>query len=126
MSTANPPPPPPAPPPAPPAPPAPSRIENELLVTAPMAAPPRQPQSWFRRFAALWGFAAFLVLVAYLFRGVLVPMIFAVIIAYILAPAVDRLSRPRIGRFHLPRGLAVVFIYLMVLAFAAIFFIAFL
>jgi predicted PurR-regulated permease PerM len=91
-----------------------------------MAAPPRQQQSWVRRFAALWGFAAFLVLVAYLFRGVLVPMIFAVIIAYILAPAVDRLSRPRLGRVHLPRGVAVVLIYLMVLAGAAIFFIAFL
>ena len=116
----------PPPPPPPPGPPAPTRSDPDILVTAPMAAPPRAPQSWFRRFAALWGFAAFLVLVAYLFRGVLVPMIFAVILAYMLAPLVDRLSRPRLGRFHLPRGVAVILIYLGVLAGAGIFFIAFL
>ena len=95
------------------------------MVTAPMVAPPRQREPWFRRFAALWGFAAFLVLVAYLFRGVLVPMIFAVIIAYILSPAVDWLSRAR-GRFRLPRGLAVLLIYVVVIAGVALFFVAFL
>jgi predicted PurR-regulated permease PerM len=82
--------------------------------------------SWFKRFAGLWGFAAFLVVVAYLFRSVLVPFIFALVVAYILAPAVDRISGWRLGRAHLPRGLAVLVIYVIVLAGLSLFFTAFL
>jgi predicted PurR-regulated permease PerM len=118
----------PDPPPPPPAPPAPPRAssEGDPYITGPYAALRPQPPSWFRRFAALWGFAAFLVVVAWLFRSVLVPFIFAIVIAYILAPAVDRLSSLRVGRAHVPRGAAVILLYVVVLACAAIFFIAFL
>jgi predicted PurR-regulated permease PerM len=105
-------------PPKPPPPP------ESIFVTGPMSAPARP--SAFRRFWRLWGFAAFVLIVAYFFREVLVPFMFAVVIAYILAPAVDRLARLRIGRYHLPRGLAVILCYVVVLAATAIFFVTFL
>src|SRR5215470_9957581 len=89
-----------------------------------MSAPQRPSE--VRRFARLWGFAAFLVIVAYLFREVLVPFMFAVVVAYVLAPAVDGLSRLRIGKYHLPRGLAVIVCYIVVIAATVIFFTAFL
>jgi predicted PurR-regulated permease PerM len=117
---------PPPPPPSPPGPPPPRPAsDSDLYATGPHAAPGRPP-SWFRRFAALWGFAAFLIVVAYLFRGVMVPFIFAIIIAYVLAPAVDRLAALRVGRTHLPRGVAVVLLYVLVLAGAGVFFTSFL
>ena len=98
--------------------------DPSLYVTGPLGAPGRP--SAVRRFARLWGFAAFLVIVAYLFREVLVPFIFAMLIAYVLAPVVDRLARLRIGRVHLPRGVAVILCYIVVLTATAIFFTAFL
>jgi predicted PurR-regulated permease PerM len=110
-------------PPGPPEPPR-SPTDPSAYVTGPMTAPGRP--SAVRRFARLWGFAAFLVIVAYLFREVLVPFIFAMVIAYVLAPIVDRLARLRIGRHHLPRGIAVILCYIVVLAGTGIFFTAFL
>jgi predicted PurR-regulated permease PerM len=98
--------------------------DPSLYVTGPLSGPGRQ--SAVRRFARLWGFAAFLVLVAYLFREVLVPFIFAIILAYVLAPIVERLARLRVGRHHLPRGIAVVLCYIVVLTATAVFFVAFL
>jgi predicted PurR-regulated permease PerM len=97
----------------------PSKPPESVYVTGPMAAPARP--SAFRRFWRLWGFAAFLVIVAYFFREVLVPFIFAAVLAYILAPAVDRLARLR-----LPRGLAVIVCYVAVISVAVVFFVAFL
>jgi predicted PurR-regulated permease PerM len=115
MCPADPPPQPPPPPPPP----------ESIFTTGPMSAP-TTGRAWLRRFGRLWGFAAFLVVVAYVFREVLVPFIFAVGVAYVLAPAVDRLARLRIGRFHLPRGLAVIACYVVLLFGGAIFFVAFL
>jgi predicted PurR-regulated permease PerM len=101
-----------------------SATDPALYTTAPFNIPGRP--SGFRRFARLWGFAAFLVVVAYFFREALVPFIFAILIAYVLAPVVDRLARLRIGRHHLPRGIAVILCYIVVLTATAFFFIAFL
>jgi predicted PurR-regulated permease PerM len=84
------------------------------------------PVSWWRRFAKLWGFALFFVLVAVVFNQVIMPFVFALAIAYILAPWVNRLSSLRVGKRHMPRGLAVLICYLAVVAVCAIFVVAFL
>ena len=78
--------------------------------------------AWLRRFAKLWGFALFCVLIVYIFRDVVLPFLFAILVAYILAPLVDRLSRIRIGRRAFPRALAVIVLYLNILAALSLFF----
>jgi predicted PurR-regulated permease PerM len=70
---------------------------------------------WFRRFAKLWGFALFCIFVVYLFRDVALPFVFAILVAYILAPLVDRMARLRLAGRPLPRGLAVIFLYINIL-----------
>jgi predicted PurR-regulated permease PerM len=87
---------------------------------------PRPPQPWFRRFAKLWGFALFLVLVAWWFREILLPFIFALVLAYVLAPVVSRLAALHIGRRHVPRGVAVILCYVVLLTGTGIFFAGFL
>src|SRR3982751_4007545 len=83
---------------------------------APASAARRGPGAsrtlaWMRRFAKLWGFALFCVFVVYLFRDVALPFLFAILVAYILAPVVDRLARFRIGGRPFPRALAVILLY---------------
>lgn len=93
--------------------------------TIPPAGPDRQ--AWLKRFAKLWGFALFIVVVAWMFRGVLLPFVFAILVAYILAPAVNRLSKVRISRRRtMPRGAAVLLCYLVVVSALVLFFSAFL
>ncbi len=70
---------------------------------------------WFRRFAKLWGFALFCIFVVYIFRDVALPFIFAMLVAYILAPLVDRMARIRVANRTIPRGLAVLFLYINIL-----------
>jgi predicted PurR-regulated permease PerM len=76
---------------------------------------------WFRRFAKLWGFALFCIFVVYLFRDVALPFVFAVLVAYILAPLVDRMARLRVANRPLPRGLAVIFLYINILLGLSVF-----
>ncbi len=86
--------------------------------SAPDPAARRRPDSlWatLRRFGRLWGFLAFLVFVVVLFRGIVLPFIFAFLIAYLLAPVVDRME-PRTTR-----GGAVVLVYLVIVAVFAVF-----
>jgi len=80
--------------------------------------PPRGSRTvaWLRRFAKLWGFALFCVLVVYLFRDVALPFLFAILVAYILAPVVNRLSAIQIRGRNFPRALAVIVLYLNILA----------
>ena len=51
--------------------------------------------AWLRQFAKLWGFALFCVFVVYIFREVVLPFLFAILVAYILAPLVDRAGQVR-------------------------------
>ncbi len=81
----------------------------------------RYLSAWARRFAKLWGFAAFCVFVVYLFRDVALPFVFAILVAYILAPLVDRLSRLSLGARRLPRGVAVLLLYINILALLGVF-----
>ena len=55
--------------------------------------------AWLRQFAKLWGFALFCVFIVYIFREVVLPFLFAILVAYILAPLVDRASRHKITVF---------------------------
>jgi predicted PurR-regulated permease PerM len=76
---------------------------------------------WFRRFAKLWGFALFCVFVVYFFREVALPFVFAVLVAYILAPLVDRMARLKVAGRPFPRGLAVILLYINIIAILGVF-----
>jgi len=54
--------------------------------------PASRTLAWLRQFAKLWGFALFCIFVVYFFREVALPFLFAILVAYILAPLVDRLA----------------------------------
>jgi predicted PurR-regulated permease PerM len=69
-----------------------------------------------RRFSRLWGFLLFALLVVYLFRGIVLPFVFAILMAYLLAPIVARMQ-PRVGRV-----LAVILLYLLILGLITAFF----
>ncbi len=77
--------------------------------------------AWLRRFAKLWGFAAFCVFVVYAFRDVALPFLFAILVAYILSPLVDRFERLKIRGRPFPRGLAVVILYINIIAILSVF-----
>jgi predicted PurR-regulated permease PerM len=76
---------------------------------------------WLRQFAKLWGFALFCIFVVYLFRDVALPFLFAILVAYILAPLVERLGRLKIGGRAFPRALAVILLYVNILAALSLF-----
>jgi predicted PurR-regulated permease PerM len=77
--------------------------------------------AWLRQFAKLWGFALFCVLVVYLFREVVLPFLFAILVAYILAPIVARFSRLRVGGKPFPRAAAVIILYINIIAILSLF-----
>jgi predicted PurR-regulated permease PerM len=83
--------------------------------------PATRTLAWLRQFAKLWGFALFCVFVVYIFREVVLPFLFAILVAYILAPVVDRFSRIRIGRRPIHRGISVIFLYINILAGLSLF-----
>lgn len=75
-----------------------------------------------RRRRIFFGFWGALVLAALLlFRAVLLPFVLAVVVAYVFAPLVRALQRVRIGRFRLPRWIAVVNLYVVLLGVLAAF-----
>lgn len=74
------------------------------------------PGGWVRRLARLWGFLGFVILVVILARSVLLPFVFALLLAYILAPVVERMSIRSDGRRRMPRALAIVICYIVFLA----------
>src|SRR5258705_1101151 len=92
--------------------------------TGPVSAPiPRgRTSTWFgvdsptRKFLSRWGFPLFVLLIVILGRGVLLPFVFAALIAYILAPVVDWMSQRPDGTRRLPRGLAIIMCYIVFLA----------
>ena len=82
-------------------------------------------QTWFgeagtlRRFIARWGFPLFVVLVLILGREVLLPFVFAGLIAYILTPVVRWMVDRPDGTRRMPRGLAIVMCYLVFISLVA-------
>src|SRR6185295_13039955 len=63
--------------------------------------------------------AALLVAIIATFRAVLVPFLLALVLAYVLAPLIDRLERVKLGKRTVPRAAAIVFVYLVLLAVLA-------
>ena len=78
--------------------------------------PATRTLAWLRQFAKLWGFALFCVLIVYIFREVVLPFLFAILVAYILAPVVDWFSRRRLGGKPFPRAAAVIILYINIIA----------
>ena len=79
--------------------------------------------SWLRRFARLWGFGLFIIFVLVVFRAVALPFILGVAVAYVLAPIVGGLSAAPVGRsWRIPRGLAIIIVYLGLLTAFGVFF----
>ena len=77
---------------------------------------------WGRRMAKLWGFLGFAILVLILARHVVLPFVFALLVAYILAPLVSRMSQnPTTGTKRLPRGLAIIVCYVVLLTALGLF-----
>jgi predicted PurR-regulated permease PerM len=67
---------------------------------------------FFRR----WALLLFCVFVLWLGRSVLLPFVFAGLIAYILAPIVKWMADRRDGTHRMPRGLAIIVCYLVFIA----------
>jgi len=93
----------------------------EVVEVRHVPAPRSRTLAWLRRFAKLWGFALFCVFVVYTFREVALPFLFAILVAYILAPLVDRFERVKVRGKPFPRGLAVIILYINIIAILAIF-----
>ena len=85
------------------------------------ALPRARTVAWLRRFAKLWGFALFCVFVVYTFREVALPFLFAILVAYILSPLVDRFERLKIRGRAFPRGAAVIILYINIIALLSVF-----
>jgi predicted PurR-regulated permease PerM len=82
-------------------------------------------QTWFgesgalRRFVTRWGFPLFVLLILFLGREVLLPFVFAGLIAYILTPVVHWMVDRADGTRRMPRGLAIVVCYLVFISLVA-------
>ena len=72
-----------------------------------------------KRFLSRWGFPLFVLIVLILGREVLLPFVFAGLIAYILAPIVRRICERPDGRLRMPRGVAIIICYIAFLAAVA-------
>lgn len=72
--------------------------------------------STVRKLGRRWGYLFFLVVVAIIFREILLPFVFAFLLVYLLSPIVKRLQ-PKIGRV-----LGVILCYLVILGLLAGFF----
>jgi predicted PurR-regulated permease PerM len=89
---------------------------------APSAPTRSRSTTWFgaespsRRFLARWGFPLFVLVIVILGRGVLLPFVFAGLIAYILAPVVRWMSERKDGTRRMPRGLAIIICYIVFIA----------
>src|ERR1700690_2122033 len=83
--------------------------------------PATRTLAWLRQFAKLWGFALFCILVVFIFREVVLPFLFAILVAYILTPIVDRFSRVRVGGKLFPRAAAVIILYINIIAVLSLF-----
>jgi len=77
--------------------------------------PARGPGSRQRRRIFLPSFAVVVLLALVSARDVLLPFLFALVVAYVLSPVVDALEHTRIGHFQPPRWVAIVVLYFGVL-----------
>jgi predicted PurR-regulated permease PerM len=102
------------------------RTTTDPSITSPVTGPTRaRTGTWFgvespgRKFLSRWGLPVFVVLILYAGREVLLPFVFASLIAYILAPVVQRMTMRRNGTKRMPRGVAIIMCYLVFIAAVA-------
>jgi len=84
---------------------------------APLPAPPgggTHPRRVSPRGLLAAGAAVLLMLVALLTLDALTPFVLGLLLIYLLAPAVDRLSGLTLGGRHLPRWLVILALYLVI------------
>ncbi|MFH1131024.1 MAG: AI-2E family transporter [Pseudomonadota bacterium] len=81
--------------------------------------------NWLRQTARLWGFLAFVLFVAVIFRSVALPFILALLVTYVLAPIVRWLGKIKVGGRKVPRFVLVIAVYLVLLSLIGLFFTAF-
>ena len=99
------------------------RITQPLGTIADSGPTRGRRETWFGdtrgsvlRFLGRWAFVVFIIIVAIIGRSVLLPFVFAGLIAYILAPIVKRMTLRRNGTRRMPRGLAIIFCYIVFIA----------
>ena len=89
----------------------PELTEQEAAVAARPA--PRRIGAPTPRVALLIATAIVIGVVLYMARGALAPFVIGALLIYLLDPAVSRIARVRVGRRTIPRGLAVLIVYLL-------------
>jgi len=73
-----------------------------------------RPGSLSRRGVLAAGTGVFLVVIALTILDTLTPFVIGLLLIYLLAPAVDRLARVRVGRRTIPRWLGILLLYLVI------------
>ena len=97
-------------------------VPRNVVETGTVTGRTRTRDTWFgpeapsRRFLSRWGLPLFVLVMLVLGRAVLLPFVFAGLIAYILAPIVQRMTERKNGSRRMPRGLAIIFCYIVFLA----------
>ena len=76
----------------------------------------RRLVSSLRRATRLWGFLGFVILVLVLARGVILPFVFALLVAHILSPVVRRMAHRPDGTLRMPRWVAIIVCYIVFLS----------
>ena len=79
-------------------------------------------KQWLKRLAILLGTGTFLLIIIVTFHEVLVPFVIAVVLAYVLHPAVEWIHRRRIAKRNIPRWSAVLIIYALLFSLLSLFF----
>ncbi len=87
---------------------APPTVSVPVLVPFAMPAPLPPQQRYLR-----WAFLAFVLLVIVVFNHVVMPFVLGALIAFILAPIVKRTSGLRVAGRSVPRGVAIVLVYVV-------------
>jgi predicted PurR-regulated permease PerM len=100
--------------------------DKSAPVSAPVSTPGTGPGGWrskvplinptLTRFLSNWGLPLFVVFILIVGRDVLLPFVFAALIAYILAPVVTWMAERKNGTMRMPRGLAIIFCYIVFIA----------
>jgi predicted PurR-regulated permease PerM len=89
---------------------------TDPVVVGPVRRTLLGPGGPVRTFLRRWGFPLFVVLILFLGRRVLLPFIFAGLVAYILAPVIRWMAHRKDGTTRMPRGLAIIICYIIFIA----------
>lgn len=98
------------------APTSPSTPVPDMGGSGPVRRWPGQTGGPVRRFLSRWGFPLFLLFILVLGRSVLLPFVFAGLIAYILSPVVRWMAERPDGTSRMHRGIAIILCYIVFIA----------